>query len=231
MARYDRGDGGGWEEPPPPEGPPPGGYRGDGPFVPEEAYRQHPEYDQPPREGRTHGFDADEVPDDEEIRRAVWRYVQDDPWLEARRLHVEVEDGVVTLTGEVDDFLEARYAGDDAWEAAGVRGVVNHLTVRADLRSAPHGDVVPQTGGDPPAPDAGAGAMTRCRVRRREALPADPRRGRPACRGAADRRRVRHRPAVRQPRPLPPHRQPRRSRHHHRVAAGARVALLVSPIG
>ena len=39
---------------------------------------------------------------------------------------------MVTLKGEVDDYLEARYAWDDAWEAAGVRGVLNQLTVRTD---------------------------------------------------------------------------------------------------
>jgi osmotically-inducible protein OsmY len=65
---------------------------------------------------------------------------------------------VVTLTGEVDDFLKARYAWDDAWEAEGVRGVVNNLTVRADLPQAPtHGDVVPQSAGDRTSPDEAGG--------------------------------------------------------------------------
>jgi osmotically-inducible protein OsmY len=52
-------------------------------------------------------------------------------------------DGVVTLSGEVDDFLEARYAWDDAWEAEGVRGVINNLTVRT---AEPHAQMgMPQT--------------------------------------------------------------------------------------
>jgi hypothetical protein len=58
-----------------------------------------------------------------------------------------VEEGVVTLTGEVADFMEARYAWDDAWESPGVRGVVNNITVRTDLPHPQHGDVVPQSAG------------------------------------------------------------------------------------
>ena len=52
---------------------------------------------------------------------------------------------MVTLTGEVDDFMQARYAWDDAWESAGVRGVVNNLTVRTDV---PRDEMdLPQTAG------------------------------------------------------------------------------------
>jgi len=54
----------------------------------------------------------------------------------------------VTLTGDVGDFMEARYAWDDAWESPGVRGVINNLTVRTDLPHPAHQDVVPQSGGD-----------------------------------------------------------------------------------
>ncbi|HSU15153.1 BON domain-containing protein [Longimicrobium sp.] len=131
------------------------------PFMPEEAYRRHPEYRQErhPRdwEAHQHEYGDDDLSDDE-IREAVYDRMHADAWLEPGRIEVQVEDGVVTLTGEVDDFLKARYAWDDAWEADGVRGVVNNLTVRADEpNEEPHGDVVTQSGGDRTSPDDAGG--------------------------------------------------------------------------
>jgi len=82
---------------------------------------------------------------DDEIRDAVLANMDEDPWIDPDRIEVDVEDGVVTLTGEVDDFMQARYAWDDAWESAGVRGVVNNLTVRTDV---PRDEMdLPQTAG------------------------------------------------------------------------------------
>ncbi|HEX6747667.1 MAG TPA: BON domain-containing protein [Longimicrobium sp.] len=121
------------------------------PFMPEEAYRRHPEYRQDParREWEAHQHEYGDELSDEEVREAVYRRMSADAWLDPERIDVQVEDGVVTLTGEVDDFLKARYAWDDAWETDGVRGVVNNLTVRADEpRAEPHGDVVAQSGGE-----------------------------------------------------------------------------------
>jgi len=120
--------------------------------MPEEAYRRHPEYRQEPQhrdwEAHQHEFGDDGMSDDD-VRDSVYRRMRADAWLDPDRIEVQVEDGVVTLSGEVDDFLKARYAWDDAWEADGVRGVVNNLTVRADEpHSEPHGDVVPQSGGE-----------------------------------------------------------------------------------
>lgn len=97
------------------------------------------------------GHDVDQRPrrelelDDNEIREAVLENLFQDSWVDPQRIDVEVEDGVVTLSGEVSDFMEARYAWDDAWESAGVRGVVNHLTVRADQPQ--EGMDLPQTSG------------------------------------------------------------------------------------
>lgn len=116
------------------------GYGGNarGPFMPEEAYRRHPEYNQPrqPRGmgSERYGYAAPdaELSDDEVLHSVRTRLLQD-RWLDADRINVEVEDGVVTLTGEVGDFMEARYAWDDAWETPGVHGVLNSLTVRTDL--------------------------------------------------------------------------------------------------
>jgi hypothetical protein len=121
------------------------------PFMPEVAYRRHPEYrqDRQPREWEAHQREyGGEEPGDDEVRDAVYRRMSADAWVDAERIEVQVEDGVVTLTGEVDDFMEARYAWDDAWEADGVRGVVNNLTVRSDQPHEDHGDVVVQRSGD-----------------------------------------------------------------------------------
>lgn len=132
-----------------------GGYARE-PFMPEEAYRRHPEYRQGrmPRdwEAHQHEYGDDELGDDE-VRDAVYRRMSADAWLDPDRVEVQVEDGIVTLTGEVDDYMEARYAWDDAWEADGVRGVVNNLTVRADQPHDAHGDMVVQGAGDQITPD------------------------------------------------------------------------------
>jgi hypothetical protein len=123
------------------------------PFMPEEAYQRHPEYDQP-RQNRgmdTVGYGYAEAGGDDlgdqEILLLVRGRLQQDAWLDPEKIQVEVEEGVVTLTGEVADFMEARYAWDDAWESPGVRGVVNNITVRTDLPHPQHGDVVPQSAG------------------------------------------------------------------------------------
>jgi hypothetical protein len=130
-----------------------GGYGGEyaaEPFLPAETYRRHPELDRAPgtRGGRW-GYELDDAGadlDDRQILAAVRRRLYEDVWLDVDRLDVEVEDGVVTLSGEVDDYMEARYAWDDAWETEGVRGVVNHLAVRVDRPDAePHGDLLPQS--------------------------------------------------------------------------------------
>lgn len=69
---------------------------------------------------------------DEEILHAVREHMYEDVWLDTEGIRISVEDGVVTLDGEVGDYLESRYAWDDAWESAGVRGVINNLRVVPD---------------------------------------------------------------------------------------------------
>ncbi|MDP9347950.1 MAG: BON domain-containing protein, partial [Gemmatimonadota bacterium] len=115
------------------------------------AYLRHPELDRPPTfhqnrwEYPRQYHVRDEPPADAEIRQEVRARLYHDSWLDADTIDVQVEDGVVTLRGEVGDFLEARYAWDDAWETEGVRGVVNNLRVRTDRVSGhPHGDVFSQ---------------------------------------------------------------------------------------
>ncbi len=61
--------------------------------------------------------------------------MSEDGYIESDGIEVTVQNGVVTLRGEVADYMQARYAWDDAWETEGVRGVINHLTVRTDPSS------------------------------------------------------------------------------------------------
>jgi len=92
---------------------------------------------------------------DSEIREAVLENLFQDSWVDPERIDVEVENGVVTLTGEVRDFMEARYVWDDAWESPGVRGVINNLTVRTDI---PRDEMeLPQTAGGRKGGGAGRG--------------------------------------------------------------------------
>lgn len=69
------------------------------------------------------------------LRQAVIHTLSYDLALRADKIEVEVEDGVVTLSGEVGDYLEARYAWDDAWETPGVRGVISRVEVRAETEN------------------------------------------------------------------------------------------------
>lgn len=66
---------------------------------------------------------------DEEIRADVEETLFYDTWVDADRIQVEVEDGVVTLKGTLPNFDEVRYATEDAWDVDGVRGVRTLLEV------------------------------------------------------------------------------------------------------
>lgn len=66
---------------------------------------------------------------DEEIRDEVCNRLVWDDWVTADQVNVTVENGVVTLTGNVDSVVEKRAAGDDAWDTPGVVDVNNLLAV------------------------------------------------------------------------------------------------------
>jgi hypothetical protein len=71
---------------------------------------------------------------DDEVKKDVEDALFYDTWVDAEAITVEVKDGIVTLTGELPDYHEMRYATDDTWDVEGVRGVHCHLTVNPGKR-------------------------------------------------------------------------------------------------
>lgn len=68
---------------------------------------------------------------DEELQEEVEEALFYDTWVDAEAISVAVKDGIVTLSGELPDYEEIRYAVDDVWDVDGVRGVRSELTVRS----------------------------------------------------------------------------------------------------
>lgn len=66
---------------------------------------------------------------DDEIERDVVRALTRDVWVDASRLQVRVDDGVVYLSGTVEDSTSRSAAEDDAWSVRGVTEVVNDIAV------------------------------------------------------------------------------------------------------
>jgi hypothetical protein len=69
---------------------------------------------------------------DREIRDDVAETLFYDTWVDADRIEIDVEDGVVTLRGTLASYDEVRYATDDAWDVDGVRGVRIELGVEEE---------------------------------------------------------------------------------------------------
>jgi hypothetical protein len=69
---------------------------------------------------------------DGELKTEVEEALFYDTWVDAQRIAVDVEDGVVTLRGTLPSYEEIRYATDDAWQVAGVRGVKSELIVEGE---------------------------------------------------------------------------------------------------
>ncbi|HEX5418029.1 MAG TPA: BON domain-containing protein [Chloroflexota bacterium] len=66
---------------------------------------------------------------DDEIAAAVREALDKDPAINAARITVTVEDGVVYLRGSVPISYQSPRASGDAWSVPGVRDVVNELIV------------------------------------------------------------------------------------------------------
>jgi CBS domain-containing protein len=67
---------------------------------------------------------------DDQIAGALLATLQREPWAEPERITVSVADGVVTLTGDVENAQEREAVAIAARSIPGVRAVVNELTVR-----------------------------------------------------------------------------------------------------
>lgn len=68
--------------------------------------------------------------DDAELRDEVKDALFYDTWVDAEAIDVAVDDGIVTLTGDLPSYEEIRYATDDAWDVDGVVGVRSELRLR-----------------------------------------------------------------------------------------------------
>lgn len=68
---------------------------------------------------------------DDDLREEVEDALFYDTWVDAEAISVEVDDAIVTLSGELPNYEEVRFATDDAWDVDGVRGVRTKLSVRS----------------------------------------------------------------------------------------------------
>ena len=66
---------------------------------------------------------------DAEIENDLRRKLIEDTIVDAGDIGIHVTNGIVTLTGTVDNLYQRQAAEDDAWSLPGVRGVVNELRV------------------------------------------------------------------------------------------------------
>lgn len=80
---------------------------------------------------------------DERVREDVHDRFTDDPFLDASDINVQVQGGVVTLTGTVPDRVQKRRAEDLADSVRGVKDVHNQITIS---QQGQQGQVQGQTG-------------------------------------------------------------------------------------
>ena len=69
---------------------------------------------------------------DDRIKEDVSERLRDDPNIDASEIEVEVQNGIVTLTGTVNSRREKRAAADCAEDVSGVDDVTNNLRVQKD---------------------------------------------------------------------------------------------------
>jgi osmotically-inducible protein OsmY len=73
---------------------------------------------------------------DQSIARALVSGLERNAYVDPETIHIKVQDGVVTLAGEVPNLLAYRSAHDVARYTVGVVNVVNSLTLRTEWPSA-----------------------------------------------------------------------------------------------
>jgi hypothetical protein len=78
-------------------------------------------------------------PKDGELRVFLLERLRENPFTRKEPIHVRVQGGEVTLSGEVSSSLARRGADDDAWATPGVVDVHNHLrvSIRGVARDGP----------------------------------------------------------------------------------------------
>ncbi len=69
---------------------------------------------------------------DDRIKEDVCERFSDDDFLDASNIEISVDDGEVTLSGEVSDRRAKRMAEDLAEECSGVKNVQNNIRVRQE---------------------------------------------------------------------------------------------------
>jgi hyperosmotically inducible protein len=67
---------------------------------------------------------------DDAVTTRVKEHIAKDSGLRGAHIAVQTNAGVVSLTGEVRDFLTSANASWVAWQVAGVKSVKNDLTVK-----------------------------------------------------------------------------------------------------
>ncbi|HBG82066.1 TPA: transporter [candidate division CPR2 bacterium] len=70
-----------------------------------------------------------DILDDEEVDTLVRDILFWDSWVDSGKVDIIVKEGIVTLKGTVQNQLEKRAAGDDAWDTPGVRDVMNEIEI------------------------------------------------------------------------------------------------------
>jgi hypothetical protein len=94
-------------------------------------------------------FEKTKAPDNQAITNDVQAKLFADPTLKQRDIRVTTEDGIVILTGEVSTELEKAAVERLASQSAGVKKVVNQLTVGTSAAAAPEPLPQPESAPEP----------------------------------------------------------------------------------
>ncbi|HEV2133661.1 MAG TPA: BON domain-containing protein [Terracidiphilus sp.] len=77
------------------------------------------------------------APTDQQLTSAIQSKIQGESALNGQNIQVSVANGVATLSGTVPDDASRALAGNDSGSVAGVKTVVNNLTVQPPQQAAP----------------------------------------------------------------------------------------------
>jgi hypothetical protein len=95
---------------------------------------------------------------DERIREDLCERLSDDAHIDASEISVDVKDGTVTLSGQVDERWIKHRAEDIADACGGVKDVQNRLAVKAQAASARNGGGKNESKGNVAGSGAGSGS-------------------------------------------------------------------------